>query len=385
MPTTRRNLIRVLAGTGLVLGAGAFGLTRCDPMPEEAIVAWGGPGPQETEPRRRALAFALLAPNPHNKQPWIADLRRPGEITFLCDRDRLLPQTDPVSRQIVIGCGAFLELLRMAAAAQGFRTDLTLFPDGAWSEGAVGELPLARIVFTADPAVPQDPLFAHVLTRRTGRVAYDDAAPADAAVAPLAAAVAGLPVGFGWTADPGRVGALKDLAVRAWGVEVETDATYYESVDVYRITGAEIARHRDGLSMHGPFMWWMNAFRLFTQERARAGDRFLRDQSLAFYNGLIASSPAFAWLVTAANDRATQLAAGAAYLRLNLAATGAGLSMQPLSQALQEFPEMRALYAEQKAALGATESETVQMFVRLGRATPPGPAPRRPLDAILRV
>jgi hypothetical protein len=58
--------------------------------------------------------------------------------------------------------------------------------------------------------------------------------------------------------------------------------------------------------------------------------------------------------------------------------------MHPLSQALQEFPEMLPLLAEHKQAVGAAESETVQMFFRLGRAAQVGPAPRRPLDAIVR-
>jgi hypothetical protein len=58
--------------------------------------------------------------------------------------------------------------------------------------------------------------------------------------------------------------------------------------------------------------------------------------------------------------------------------------MHPLSQALQEFPQMLPLLAEHKRAVGAAESETVQMFFRLGRAPAAEPAPRRPLDAIIR-
>jgi hypothetical protein len=45
---------------------------------------------------------------------------------------------------------------------------------------------------------------------------------------------------------------------------------------------------------------------------------------------------------------------------------------------------MLPLLAEHKRAVGAAESETVQMFFRLGRAVAVEPAPRRPLDAILR-
>jgi hypothetical protein len=164
-------------------------------------------------------------------------------------------------------------------------------------------------------------------------------------------------------------------------IEVKKDTTYQESVDVMRITGPEIAKHRDGLSMHGPFFWWMNKLGLFSQQNAM--EAFGRAQALTFIDPQLAVR-AFAWIVTAANDRRAQLAAGAAYVRANLKATELGLAMHPLSQALQEFPEMLPLLAEHKRAVEAAESETVQMFFRLGRAASPGPAPRRPLDAIIR-
>jgi hypothetical protein len=45
---------------------------------------------------------------------------------------------------------------------------------------------------------------------------------------------------------------------------------------------------------------------------------------------------------------------------------------------------MLPLLAEHKRMLGLPDSDTVQMFFRFGRASPVAPAPRRPLDAILR-
>ena len=39
----------------------------------------------QTDARRFTLAHALLAPNPHNRQPWIADLREPGRLHLVCD------------------------------------------------------------------------------------------------------------------------------------------------------------------------------------------------------------------------------------------------------------------------------------------------------------
>lgn len=385
MAFTRRRFIRVLTGSAVVLGAGAIGLSQCDQMPPEAIAAWGGPGPNETEPRRRALAVALLAPNPHNTQPWIADLREPDAVTLYADQTRLLPETDPPSRQIMIGCGAFLELLRMAAAAQGYQTAVTLFPEGAWAGDQVGATPFARIAFTKQGDLSADPLFSQAFARRTNRNAYGaDPVTADEAAA-IAESVAAFPVRVGWTDEAERVKRLKAIALQGWEIEVSTDATYLESVNVYRITGDQIAAHRDGISMHGPMMWWLNRTGVFTREKAASGDPFLRDQARSFVADQIAATPSFLWMITDRNDRETQLASGAAYLRACLKANALGVSIQPLSQALQEFAEMAGPYQAIKDALGAAPSQTIQMFVRIGRGAMPGPSPRRPLDALLRV
>jgi hypothetical protein len=82
------------------------------------------------------------------------------------------------------------------------------------------------------------------------------------------------------------------------------------------------------------------------------------------------------------NDRATQLNAGRAYARVQLAATAHGVVMQPLQQALQEYPEQARPHADIHRLLGAAApAQTVQMWARVGYAPPVDPAPRRGLDA----
>ena len=100
------------------------------------------------------LAHALLAPNPHKRQPWLADLRHEDEITLVLDKDRLLPETDPFGRQIWVGCGAFVELAVIAAAERGMRVDVQAFPEG---EPAANQLPggmaVARLVLKRDASL----------------------------------------------------------------------------------------------------------------------------------------------------------------------------------------------------------------------------------------
>jgi hypothetical protein len=381
MSGSRRSFIKVLGAGAVIVAAGAVGLTQCDQMPPEAVEAWNGPGKDVADPRVRAIAYALLAPNPHNKQPWTVDLREPGVATFFVDPTRLLPETDPPSRQITIGCGAFLELLRMAAAEQGYDAQVALFPNGAWQEGAVGAEPLARVTFVAAAGAPKDPLFAHVLKRQTNRQPFEPKPITPEQAKALEDAVGDPMIRFGWTAEPQLMEKLRNVAAAAWRVEVGTDRAYQESVDVFRITAEEIARHRDGISLHGPFFWWANKTGLFTRETAF--DDFGRSQAMSMIDPQVKGTASFAWLISSANDRPTQLAAGRAYVRSALASAGMGLTQHPLSQALQEFMAMVGPYQEIKTTLGALQSETVQMFYRVGTAAPSMLSPRRKLEDII--
>ena len=72
-------------------------------------------------------------------------------------------------------------------------------------------------------------------------------------------------------------------------------------------------------------------------------------------------------LVTEGNRRTQQIDAGRAYVRVNLAATAAGLALHPNEQSLQEYPEVAAPYRAVHALLDAPAPRyTVQMLARVG-------------------
>ena len=167
-------------------------------MPAAAIAPWQGPG-QETDVRRWILGYAILAPHSHNLQSWLVDLDTPDEIVLRCDLARLLPETDPYSRQIMMSHGTFLELLDLAARERGQRADFTLFPEGPFAPDRLDGRPVARIRLAPDAAVPKDPLFAQILARHTNRSVYDLARPVPAAAwSALAEAVQPTPLRFGF-------------------------------------------------------------------------------------------------------------------------------------------------------------------------------------------
>jgi hypothetical protein len=293
----RRQFLRLVGG-GTVAAATAGGLAGCGAaMPPEAIAAWAGPG-EQPDLRRWVLSWALLAPHSHNLQSWIADLRTPERITLYCDRTRLLPETDPLSRQILMSQGTFLELLSIAAQAA---------------------------------ALPQH----------------------------------------------------RAIASEAWRIELTTPRTIMESYRVLRVGSAEIAQHRDGISLTQPMVVALTKLGLFDRTQApKPGDSAVAGQ-IEDFDKKIATTPAFLWMTSEANDRPAQVNAGRAYARVQLAATAAGLAMQPLSQALQEYPEVKGPW-DRIHRLLAPSGGTVQMWARVGFGPAIGPAPRRGLDAIIR-
>ncbi len=117
MPISRRKFIGIMGGGTIAAATGGAMTFLSTRTPNKALAPWKLAGGYD-EPRRRALSFAILAPNPHNRQPWQVDLSQDNKIILYADTERLLPHTDPFNRQITIGLGCFLELVRMAAAAE---------------------------------------------------------------------------------------------------------------------------------------------------------------------------------------------------------------------------------------------------------------------------
>ena len=374
----RRDFIKI-AGGGVIVTAGIGGvgfiMTR---TPTKALLPWREVGWYYSEPRRRALSYALLAPNPHNRQPWLVDLSNDGEIKLFVDTARLLPATDPFSRQITIGLGCFLELLRMAGAEQGYRAEIDPFPEG-YDDNTLDSRPVAVVRFDLDASIEPDPLFSHVLDRRSLKEPYDmNKQVPDQVLADLQRVV-DTGVAVDATNQQDELIKLRRLTHDAMDIEIRTPHTYKESVDLFRIGKTEVDANPDGIDFSGAFFETLAMVGQFDR------DTVLDYNSSAFkqgYESIMANcdtAMGFIWLTTATNTRLDQLNVGRDWVRINLAATALGVGTQPMSQALQEYPEMEALYTRVHALL-VPEGGTVQMLARLGYGPEAPPSPRWRLE-----
>lgn len=380
----KRQFLRV-AGGGVIAAATLGSLPGCSSaLPPEAVAAWKPPA-DDLEIRRWVLSHALLAPHAHNLQSWLVDLDTPDTIILRLDPRRVLPETDPWSRQLVISQGTFLELLDLAAKQKGYRAEINLFPEGEFDRTAPDGRPTARIRLVPEPAVQPDPLFAQIFNRHTQRGLYETRIPDAEARQALADSIKGYPVKFGLvTADESSMQQHREIAMEAWRIELQTPHTLMESYRLLRVGPDEIARYRDGLYLNAPMVRALVALGLFDRSKPSEPDSSVIKRQIAEFNEKMAATPACLWLTTSDNTRTTQVNAGRAYVRVQLAATALGLRMHPLSQALQEYPEQEKNYqAIHQLLAGKGSGDTVQMWTRLGYAEPSQPSPRRGLQALL--
>ncbi|MEP4198415.1 MAG: twin-arginine translocation pathway signal protein [Aliishimia sp.] len=375
MNLSRRRTLAILGGGTIFAAAGSFGYSVTRPL-QSALKPWEIAGTYD-DPRMRALSWAILAPNPHNRQPWKVDLSQPDTVVLYADTDRLLPHTDPFSRQITIGLGCLLELMQMAALEEGWEVKTDLFPEGS-DVAALDQRPVAICRFAPTPAA-HDPLFEHVLQRRSLKEPFDTARPvAQSDLTQVIETACVTQAGGSIASDD--ITYFRGLSSKALMVELETPHTYKESVDLIRIGRREVDANPDGIDFTGPLFESLGRLGMFTRDGLIDPDGAMFQQGVNAVLENTQTAMGHIWLVTPANQRQDQIAVGRDWLRTNLAVTALGLGMQPLSQALQEYTEMSAIYAEIHDRL-APNGGTVQMFSRIGYGPQVPPSPRWTLDA----
>jgi nitroreductase len=364
------------AGLGGLALVGAGGVWRVTRAPETAYEPWDLTAVSAPDDiRLDAFRHAILAPNPHNRQPWVIRLIGEDAAEISCDLDKRLPVTDPFDRQITIGFGTFLEVARIAALERGYAMETELFPDGE-TQPRLDESPVARVTFAKVEGAERDHLFSAIPQRRSNKEVYD-----------LTKKVRDIQLetitldGGSFSADPAFVAQLRSQILKAIEIEMTTPGPYMESVDLMRIGHDQIDANPDGIDLSGPMV-----------EAGIVAGQIDRDQladmsSQAYAIGLEQTREAYGsvasliWITTPGNSRADQIEAGRQYVRANLQATQLGLAMHPMSQSLQEYAEVAGAYRDVHKLLGAKEDERVQMLARVGYGKAIGPSPRWPLES----
>ena len=377
----RRNFIKVMTGSSSFVLIPSV-LSACSNGDSDIwLEGWKGPVAGETDIRWIVLSYAILAANPHNKQPWIVDLTGPTSFELYVDQQRLLPETDPPARQIHIGQGTFLENLELAARQHGYRADIDYFPKGEYDNAVVEDKPVASIELRIDGSIAKDALFESILQRQSNKRTYTDSALTVDQLGGLRNTQIDPRLRLTIADDNALKTELSQIMTDAMSIETSNKMRDAETVTMFRFNDKERGRYRDGFSvaqsgMTG-FKGWVAETFFLSREDTEEDSTSFGEQAVDITNDQAQSAAAFGWISTASNTRLDQVVTGRAYERLNLTATALGIAMHPMSQVLQEYSDMADLQRRFLAYLEFPQGHTIQMLFRLGIAEPVEHSPRR--------
>lgn len=345
------------------------------------------------DPRIQFTAYGLLAANGHNMQPWKIRLDKDNPMVFYlyADSDRLTNEVDPLARQMMITQGTFLEYINIAGDKLGYKTDIELFPQGGYDEQKLDEsmntTPVAKITLTK--ATPQSaPLYDYMFLPDTNRAPYQSTKLISEQINELENINTDNNMSINIFQDKENVDKLGSYAMKGASIEAGVNRVMKESETIFRANEYQKNKYRYGFSIEGQgtsgimkhlMQGLVTLFPAMNSGKA-ASNMFIQSTQISVDN-----TPAYAMIITKDNTRLNQVKSGMLYSKLILAAQQQGFVMQPLSQVLEEYPEMNGLYSGIHQDY-TPEGGTIQMLVRLGKPTKEVPQSMRRdiMDLIVR-
>jgi hypothetical protein len=339
------------------------------------------------DPILKAIAFGLNAPNPHNTQAWKLRIVNKTEALFYVDEKRLLTATDPIARQIHIGCGCFIALFQIGAGHLGYTAIADYLPEGDYSFSEIGKKPVARLSLQKS-VVESDILFNQIFTRQTTRSIYHVNILTNDQFAKMLALTKPAYASVELINDPKKLIPVLKVLYKGMEVECYDWNAFDESRKWFRVKD-DIAAKKDGLNLRVSGM--QSGFNLWLTETLLKGypKKLWHAESsiqgvLKGHYEKVTSSKGLIIFKTNTNNLIDWLKCGQDYARFQLAAYDQGFCMHPLSQVLQEYPSMKKLYNEFNELMNVSEPAKIQMAVRIGRSDPHEYAYRRnPEDLII--
>jgi hypothetical protein len=344
-----------------------------------------------SDPRISLASIGLLAANNHNMQPWKIKLDKSDPMVFYlyADSSRRTDEVDPYSRQMMISQGTFLEYVAVAGEKEGWQVDIKLFPDGDYDESQLAKSmdikPVAKITLFKASA-KNNSLYDAIFMPDTNREAYKVEKLTSTQVTALESLFSENGISIKVFQDMNNLTKIGQYVMQSANIEAGVTRVMDESNVIFRANEYQKNKYRYGYSVEGQgtsgFMknvlqGLVTLFPSMNTGKA-ASQNFINYTQISVDN-----TPAYAMIVTSGNSRIEQVESGMLYSRLVLTGHSLGLVMQPLSQVLEEYSEMKIPYAEFKQAY-APDGGTIQMLFRVGEPIKSAPlSMRRDVESLI--
>jgi hypothetical protein len=342
-------------------------------MQPKYLEPWGKTYYQKfADPRTQILAHGILAANGHNLQSWkfVYGKDDPNGFDVYLETARLAPAVDPYHTQATISQGTLFEYASLAADKLGYRLKADLFPDGEYAQKAVAPiLDHTRVAHVElVPAQPlEEALYDAMFKPDTSRVTYQKGMLTPAQVRALSAV--DLPhLRVEYVGSGEQYERLKRYMLDSASVETGVPAVMQESRHLFRINEQEKNKYRYGFSFEGSALpgFKMNVLQgLLTVLPSMNNPESAKENFLAQTAMAVEQNAGFFLIIAEHNTRLNQFNAGRLYSRMLLKAHTMNLAVQPLSQAIEEYPEMRGIQAAIHRDFVHAD-ETILMLFRIG-------------------
>jgi hypothetical protein len=329
------------------------------------------------------LAAGVLAPSPHNTQPWCFALRN-GTIEVSADPGRRLYSVDPYQRELRTALGCAVENLTLAAQARGYDPVVEFRGDNGWPGRAA-----ARVRLVPAPTHAGD-LYDMIGERHSNRGPFRTEPVPPELLARFRAVASDLaPATLLWVnaAEPRQ--RLGDLLVDAARAVVADGAQSRDGYDWFRHDPRAIDAHQDGLTLDvlglSPAM--TDLAKLLPTASRKAADAFwvhrthdVHTRTAAAYGLILVPDP---------HDPVQQLTGGRLLERLHLLATAEELGFQHLNQITERIDRDAQLgrpsqFGPRLAEIVGRSTPGVLAMFRIGYPVRPGQrSPRRTVTKVL--
>lgn len=324
--------------------------------------------------RIQVIAHGLLAPNAHNMQAWkiLLDKNEPHKFSLYINEKRLLPETDPFSRQTIISQGTFLELINISAMKLGFDANIEYFPlgliDSAGTKNSILSKPVARVALIKNNQLSTNRLYEAIFNRTTNRTPYLDKPLSVKQIKKLEALNNNERLSILVFQNEAELKKIKELAVKGVIVESQLQGPMNETHVVFRYNEYAKNKYRYGLTLSS--LGWPALKEFFIQilstifpiDIEQEGKIWRNDAKKRLYK-----TPTYMMIVSSDNSRPTQINTGRLFAKVQLNAAQMGLFVQPIMQVTQEYEQMSSLYEKVHQSF-AEKGKTIQMLFRIGHS-----------------
>ena len=312
---------------------------------------------------RELIRYATLAASSHNTQPWKFRIQK-DQVTILPDFSRRCPVVDPDDSHLFKSLGCAAENLVLAAAAQGFSTEIQ-FDSG---ENSID------VFLTRDAAAGATDLYRAIPKRQCVKAAYDGNPIGMTELGKLENAGKGPSVRTVILSSDAEKNAVIDYVTRGNIAQLTDRAFRKELIDWIRFNPVEAMRKGDGLagrtSGQPALPTWLAKLiiGLVLTPKAQA-------QTDATH---IRSSAGIAVFVSSRDDKPAWVEIGRAYERFALQATALNVRAAFINQPI-EVSELRSQF---ESWLNL-EGEHALLMVRFGHGPTAPFSLRRPIDDVI--